>query len=323
MEISEIIFCWRKFFFFPQSAMPMSMFRIAFGLLVVVWLALLQEDLLVWLGSEGIISTDSSSKLCDSVIFSFLISNCTDSVVVIVYVSTFIAAIFLTCGYLSKLSAGVVYLGLTTLLFRDPLITPSCYVLFPLSAFYLMLSHCGDRLSIDRLKLKSTLKSGVRGPYLLIQFLRGSSESPISNHASRLPRSRSAPWAMRLFQLQIALIYLQSFWLHAGSPSWQDGTVFYYLFNVSELSHFHIPEFIKGSPSLLLCLSRFVVFVEFSMFTLVWIKEFRKTVLVLAVITQLFMDYAFNMPVYYWLMIASLLVFMEDSQLKKIKMIPK
>jgi len=85
------------------------------------------------------------------------------------------------------------------------------------------------------------------------------------------------PWAQRLLQFQIAVIYCCGF-LYKSGQTWMDGTAVHYALNSYSFSYAHIPMFDVLWVSQLVTWGTLAF--EFTLFTLIWVKEFRKWVLV-------------------------------------------
>jgi|688.fasta_scaffold362368_1 hypothetical protein len=284
MKLLDLQRLWRGYFFLADSALPIAGFRIAYGLLVLGWLFLLQNEFLTWFGTDGLLSTSSAQALSHNFLFSTLAPALDDTIYSGILIAVALFAVMLTIGYLTRLSAAVVYIGLLLFSLRNPAVIPSCYSLLLAGAFYLIFSQADKELSIDRFRSKSN-------------------------------RRKWNPWAQRLFQLQICIIYIQLLWIHLGSSSWQDGSIFYYLTQLSSLAHHSFQL-----PPEKLWLSKFIswsmMLIEFSACTLIWIKEFRYPVILLVLIMNIFLDYVFNVPVFYWLLAASMLLFVDGKDLR-------
>lgn len=113
-------------------------------------------------------------------------------------------------------------------------------------------------------------------------------------------------WGRRLFQLQFSLIYVLTVLHKLKSLNWRDGSMLYYVFRMEDFYRFPVPEFLKT-----LTASRFLTPVtlatELALGTLIWIPKLRYPVLLAGIAMHLGIEYAMNIPLFEWLMIAGLL----------------
>jgi hypothetical protein len=160
------------------------------------------------------------------------------------------------------------------------------------AGFFLIFAPAGAALSLDRWL---RMRRGVEG-----------TEVPLK-----------APWAQRLIQFQMALLYLTASWWKSLGPAWVDGTAVYYVFHLDQLRRFPVPALFQ-SPAFVKIESWFTLAIEFSLGTLVWFKELRYPVLVTGAVFHLLIDYALNIPLFEWTMISAYVLFIEPSDLKRI-----
>ena len=57
------VHAWSDFFFTPQSATPIALYRIIYGLLIITDLAMLHGDWLTWYGVNGFVRLDTLLKM--------------------------------------------------------------------------------------------------------------------------------------------------------------------------------------------------------------------------------------------------------------------
>lgn len=123
MSIKVIFDLWDKFWFSEGSPLVVAVFRILFGLLLLAFILLLTPDMFIWFGHNGIVSTQSVRDFNKDVLLNLLnVSRDNDYVLVAFFTVFFIASLCLTIGYKTRLATIVVYLALTSLYHRDPLL---------------------------------------------------------------------------------------------------------------------------------------------------------------------------------------------------------
>ena len=119
-----------------------------------------------------------------------------------------------------------------------------------------------------------------------------------------------APWAQRMIQIELSLLYLATFWSKTLGPAWVDGTALYYVYRLNEFHRFPMPEFLNNM-ALIKLQTWFTLAAEFSLGALVWIKELRYPVLLLGVFLHLSLEYSLNAPMFQWTILSLYLTFLE------------
>ncbi len=277
------------FWFTPVSPAPVCLFRIFYGLLVLVTGLLLAPDLLTWFGSHPVISqqTIHDWEMSESRFSLFFFFPDSDTVALCVYGTLMLASSFLTFGLFTRISALIVFLCLCSFDQRMACIMNSGDTVLRIQAFLLIFSEAGALYSMDRNRTWRKLKQS----------------------ASSLVRS---PWAQRLLQIQIALVYAQAFFSKVVQKQWLDGTA---LYNCSRLSDF------ARLPAPLLfdhlwvyqVLCWVTLLVELALFTLIWSKKTRYKVLLIGCVFHLCIDITMNIPVFEYIMMAGYINFLEPA----------
>ena len=62
MRLRSLFDAWNEFFFAPQSPIPIALFRVIFGLLVIADILLLRPDWLAWYGPHAWVSLSTMQK---------------------------------------------------------------------------------------------------------------------------------------------------------------------------------------------------------------------------------------------------------------------
>ncbi|MBX9771830.1 MAG: HTTM domain-containing protein [Candidatus Obscuribacterales bacterium] len=284
---------WNDVWFVPKSPLPMAVYRILFGLLVIWDLVLLWPNLETYFGPNGLVTWTTASQYLQPYAFTALqflpeTNQWLSGFVVVVMV----AAISLTLGFFTRLSACIVLLGLISLGNRNPLIWNSGDTLLRLGAYYLIFSNAGKALALDGLIHK------------LIRKRRDDAQE-------------WSPWAQRLLQFQVVLIYFCAFWSKAAGEFWLNGTAVYFVLHFQEFTRVPISLI---SDNLWLCklLTWYALVAEASMFTLIWFRKLRYFVLASIALMHLGIELTMNIPIFEWLMIASLVVFVYPEDLQKV-----
>ena len=253
MRLKSLVDAWNSFFFAPQSPLPIALFRILYGLLVITTLLLLRPDWLTWYGPHAWVSLSTMHTLESGPrlnLFTIIPQN--DIWIEALFWVFLASAAFLTVGLFTRFNSLLVFLCLSSIQQRNLYITSGGDTFLRLAGFFLIFAPAGAALSVDR----------------LIRIRRG------KEGASILPRS---PWAQRMIQFELALLYFSSFcWKAQGAP-WIQGTALYYVFHLDEFHRFPVrlhflrpndaqigtaPPAVSDFPvPVLISLSNFVIFI--------------------------------------------------------------
>jgi hypothetical protein len=292
MSWRDLQAAWNRFFFEPKSPKPMAIFRLEIGLLVLCNQLLIAPDLYTWYGEKGVLARQTAKMLSGGGglnLFDYLPAS--DSSVLALFLLSVLAAITLAAGFFTRTSALLVFLTLTTFNHRDTLIINSGDSILRLAAFFLTFSRAGDVYSLDR---KLALRQGKK----------------------RDPFKPSAPWVMRLLQVQLCLIYLYTFCWKAMGSMWLDGTALYYTSRLQEFWRFHTPYIFEHLWTIKLWTWGTLV-VEFALGTLLWIKELRYPILLAGVLLHLGIDYSMNIPLFGQIMMSAYILFVDPADIDR------
>jgi hypothetical protein len=284
MSLRQVWNLWYSIFLKPQSCLPISLFRICLGLCVFISAILSGPDLMIWFGTQGWVSTHFNLGHRPDL---FLVLGGGDSSVVFVYWTLVISSITLTLGLFSRISAGLVWLALISLNNYNPWAFDSGEALRRICAFFLMFSPCGSLLSLDR--------------YIAVKW---------KNDQRPAEEILAAPWAQRLIQMQVACVYWQAFWGKLPGPAWQDGSALYYVLHLHQLTRVSIP-FLFDNIWFCKLSSWATLVIEFSLWALIWIKDWRYAILIAGLFLHIGIDLTMNIPVFEWAMMSTYLLFVD------------
>ncbi|MGA8595215.1 MAG: HTTM domain-containing protein [Bryobacteraceae bacterium] len=292
MSIHSVVKAWNRFFFEPQSPTPIALFRILYGILTIANLLFLYPDWLNWFGPHAWVTIATMHNLEPGTRLNlFMLIPQTDLSVMALFWVFLLFAISLALGLFTRFSTIVVFLCLTSIHQRNIYILHAGDTLMRVTGFFLMFAPAGAAFSIDR----------------LIRVRRGKEEPVIR------PRS---PWAQRMIQFELALVYLTGFgWKSLGSD-WVDGTALYYVFHVDQLRRFPLPSWFYDLAVLKLC-GWFTLAFEFAFGILVWFKETRYAMLALGAVFHLSIEYMLNIQLFEWMMLATYVIFIDPDDLDR------
>jgi predicted DCC family thiol-disulfide oxidoreductase YuxK len=126
------------------------------------------------------------------------------------------------------------------------------------------------------------------------------------------------PWAQRLAQIQIAVLYLISVLNKWPGATWRDGTAVYWALSIPDLHRFPVP-LLNGDHLWLINIATYgTLAVELALALLVWVPRLRLYVLTAGVLMHLGIEYSMNIPLFSFLMIAGYMPFLTPTDLERL-----
>ena len=282
---------WEKFFFAPQSPTPIALFRILYGVCVFATLLLLRADWLEWYGVHAWVSRATMKAIEPGIrldLFAFIPG---DDRWIMAFFYIFLGfGVLLTLGLWTRVSSVAVFLCLVSIEQRNPFIAHGGDTFLRVAGFFLIFAPAGAALSCDRLIC--------------------------ARRKGRLEVVPRAPWAQRMIQFELALVYAMSFWWKLKGHTWLNGTALYYVTHLQEIRRFPLPGWMQNSIVLTLG-SWFTLVLEFSLGVLIWFKRFRYPLLLLGILFHLSLEYAFNLPMFQWDVLTAYVLFINPDDLAR------
>lgn len=292
MKLKTIIKAVHDFFFQPEPVHSVVLLRIVFGIIVLFqWISIWQNLELFW-GPDGLVSLDTAIKY-NSVwrvnFFEFLPND--PRVPVLLASLLFLGSIGMIFGFYTKTSIAFTFFTLISFHNRNTFILNSGDIVVRNLLFLLLFTPCGDLWSLDR----------------WIQVKRGLlRDQPVEK----------SPWALRLIQIQFCIIYIATVMFKMKGSMWADGTAVY---TATRLDDFvRMPLEALNSFVVIKFLTWSTLIVEFAMGTLVWVKELRYWVLLAGVALHLGIEMSMVIPLFEWIMIASMLSMVDSRDIGRI-----
>jgi hypothetical protein len=268
------------------------LFRAIYGTLVIATLVLLRPDWLAWYGPHAWVSLSTMHQLEPGMRLNLLAVLPQTNAWVEAFFWVFLAsAILLTAGLFTRLNSVIVFICLASMQQRNLYITHGGDTFLRVAGFFLMFAPAGAALSVDR----------------LIRIWRGKGDSQLQ------PRR---PWAQRMIQFELAIMYFASFcWKIQGLP-WVQGTALYYVYHLSEFQRFPVPQWLLR-PTILKLGTWFALVLEFSLGVLIWVKEFRYVLLSFGLLFHLSLEYSINVPLFQWDVLSAYVLFIDAADLER------
>lgn len=281
---------WNGFFHAREAAHTIALFRIMFGGLLLVNGVLFARDARLWIGPNGILSHRDFCQTYGHTHFTLLrYLPATNASVTVILSAHLAAAICLTIGLWMPWSAAVVFVTLTSLQHRNPLVCYGGDDVMRIMALLIIFSGAGDVASVDR------WLADRRGEPIPVRTV----------------------WCTRLMQLQVSIIYLQAFLSKFSGETWRAGSAVYYAVEVPKYQRLRLPMFARTLAWSRL-LSWWTIAVEFALGPLIWFRELRPIVLIAGISLHLGMEAFMNLHLFGPMMIACLLLFLDPAQSQRI-----
>lgn len=278
----------RRFFFEPQSASTLALFRIGFGGVVLVSTLGKIPIRHLFYGGEALVTERTMDRFFPEpgwLYFRWMPEG--DPALLLFFVGLSLASLMLILGVWSRVSSVLVFLGLMVISNRNFLVENSGDDLMRINAFFLMFAPSGAAWSWD------AYRRGNWGKRVLVE-----------------------PWVLRMIQLQLSYLYLNTAWLKLPGFAWRDGTALYYALEYIELRRFDFSWLFRNLW--VIQLSTYLVMVaEFAAGSLIWMKRFRYPVLLTAMALHAGINLALQFPVFQYVMMASLLAFIVPEDLDR------
>ena len=280
--MSAIVERWNRFWFEPVPTSTLAIFRIAYGLVVVLWTISLAPDALAFFGRDGVFP---ELDLPDGE-FGLLNAFPQDWVVLAVFAALLLAGVATMVGYHSRVATVVVFILLVSLRRRNPWMMNSGDSLLRHMGFFLMFAPTGAALSIDRWR---------RARHRFWEF------------------PRRAPWALRLIQIQVSFVYLFTVWAKARSAEWIDGTAVFSSLRVRDLTRFDVP-WLWSEPLVIGNLLAYgTLAIELALAVLIWNRRARPWVIGAGVALHLFIEISFALGFFATVIFVSYLSFVPED----------
>jgi hypothetical protein len=274
---------WQRFWFAPQATSTLALFRIAFGLVATMWTASLAPNLLAFFGTEGITPPAMTQ---DRGVWTILAISASPPVVIALFAVTLAAAVALTLGWRTRLAAVVVFVGIISFQHRNTMLLNSGDGLLRNLALFCALAPAGQALSLDRLRT---------APGRFWEF------------------PARAPWALRLIQIQLSVMYFSTVWQKVQGLHWRDGTAVSYALRIEDLHRFPTPSFITDSVIASEMLTFGTLALELGLAVLVWNRVARPWVLGLGITLHLMIEYSILVGFFSFAILTAYLAFVPPE----------
>jgi hypothetical protein len=225
--------------------------RIAFGVLTVLWTLSFALDLSDLFGSSGV-APDAPR---DPYVWTIFRVWPDDRALLIGWLLLLVSALAMTVGWHSRLASIVVCMLILSFQHRNPSAFNSGDVLIRIEALLLALAPSGAALSLDQ-RLRTGTFWSAQG---------------------------RAPWAIRLLQIQLSVLYVASVRWKLSGTAWPEGTAVSYALRLKDMLIAPVPQWFIENPMLINIATWAALATELSLGVLVWNRRLRPWVLLAGV----------------------------------------
>ncbi len=255
-RLSPVIDRWNTFWFRPEPIFTLGLVRMVFGLVVAAWTLALLPDLYQLFGTEGVLPQHPHFEYEWSV-FAIWPG---DTALLVGWIVLLVASLVLAVGWHSRLAAVVVFVLTQSFIRRDPFVFNAGDAIVVLVALILALSSCGAAVSLDQRRRTGSFWSA----------------------------QTRAPWAVRLLQVQLTLIYVVSVQAKLAGDTWLEGSAVSYAWRTDgRWAFLPVPEWLAANAFVVNTLTWATLIVELAIAVLVWNRRWRFWVLAAGVVMHL------------------------------------
>jgi hypothetical protein len=276
---------WDGFWFAPESTAPIELFRIVFGLVMTWWVVTLGVVLTPFFGPRPALPETQELAFGAWTLFAYIQGS--TLAIWVFWVVALAGAVCVTIGYRTRLAAVIVFVVVMSVDRQAPSAFNAGDALLRVLAFYLMISQAGTAVSVDRWR---------RHPDRFWVF------------------PQRAPWARRLLQIQLSVIYLSTVWDKIQGSLWRDGSAVSFALRVADVGRIPTPAFVTDSVVLMELATYGTLAAEVAIGVLVWNRAARPWVLGLGVALHLGIEFQLVVGFFSLGMLTLYLVFVSPSR---------
>jgi hypothetical protein len=279
---------WSRFFFGPISARPLGAFRIAFGVLILTYLAIMSVEFDHWYTGAGLLQGTEPREAAGPLRFSPLQYVDDPRIAHVFFAITVMVALGFTAGWHTRTMSILLYGCMLSLYHRNVGSNGGPDAVPVIVTFYAMLCPCGAAYSIDALRAAKR---------------RGTTAEPLI-----------VPWGLRLLQMQICLIYFQSSVIKCQGALWLNGTVVHHIVFLREFRQFNL-EWLARYPLLINAMTHGALLIEFALAFWLWFRPTRRWAILGGVALHMGIRPILNVPGFGEVLIATYVTFLAPDEL--------
>lgn len=288
-DLTDILSFWNEFFYSPTPVHTVAIFRIVLGSILLCDAVYTLVNIKDFLGPQGLLNHERFEKRSAYAFSLFRYLPATMWTAYAVLGLHVIALILMILGLFTTFSIILVYLTLGSIIHRNPAICNGGDNVSRIMCFYLIFASSGQTYSLDEYLFYSVGSSDK--DYLL-----------------------QAPWAIRLMQIQLSVIYLKTVYWKLRGATYRNGTAMYYVMANHNYRRFSLPAFLLKKPYVQL-MSWGALIAESGIALGLWINESRNFMIATGFGLHLGIEYILNVHLFSWYMMAVLVLFIDSNEM--------
>jgi hypothetical protein len=277
---------WERFLFAPRSVAPVVLIRVAFAVVAFAWTLSLLPDLDDFFSTGGLMSAPGPFVLQRWSVFAL---SGASWFVHLAWAVLLAGCVALAIGWRTRFAAAVVFVLVTSFQRRNGFVFNAGDGALRILAFYMLLLPAGAAVSVDAVRAR-------RSPWAYPE---------------------RAPWALRLVQLQLSIVYLATVLEKLRGETWVHGTAVGYTVQIDDVARFPLP-FVGGSPVLAGVFTYVTLMTEIAVGVGVWVPRLRRWVLLAGVGLHLGIEYSLRVGFFTAAMLVMYLSFVPPDAAERV-----
>ena len=296
MSLRRLGSIWSDFWFAPRSTINITWIRILIGATSLLWGLAMIPDFATFYFDDGLFTEPRYGSSNTGILQWFR----QDWAAVAVLVALLASSVLVMFGYFVRLTAPILFYALMSLQ-QDVtvLMNASDNLLRILSMYFAVFAL---------LTPSRYLSIGPRG----LKRADGTRRWPVG-----------PAWILRVLQLQLTVIYLDTAIEKSTGGRWHDGTAASIALGLEEFERFYIPEFVRTNLILGNIGTWLAIGLEITLPLLLWNKRTRVVGIVLGVGMHFAFDYAMRLGYFFPGMLIAYIAFMRPGDWAQIRSVPR
>ena len=285
-----------RFLFSSCDPVMCSVLRIAVGLLACIYALGWLPDGVLWFSNEGVLQARTSEILHNGQYKSLYHLMPQDPIYAQAGMLLLLTqSVLLLFGVAGRFQAACIFFLLTSFQHRNVLIVDGQDTVMRWLIFFLVFMPVDHKWSLWR--------AIRRGP---------PSNATIAN-----------AWGVRMVQMQLTVIYFSTAVIKLYGTTWRDGSALYYVARMDDVfGRFWLPDYLFESDWTLRPITWIVLAVEVALPFALWVPRLRLAAVASGFLLHLSIEYAMNIFLFEWLMMAGLLSFLRPSDFVRLPQQP-
>lgn len=279
---------WDRFFFKPDTARVLGLYRIVFGLIVLYCFALLAKHVTMFFSDEGLLTSAASAQVLEPSVFALFRWFHRPWEVRAALLAVFVSAAFFTVGFHTRASTVVLFVLVVSFHDRNIYVLQGGDTVIRTMLFFFLFAPAGAAFSVDSLRRR--LGTPGDGPAEL----------------------RVAPWAQRMMQIQVAIIYFIAAYGKMQGERYRDGSAMYYMLGRLDIHRSGLEQ-LMNYPAVYGAMTVAAIAMEVPLPFLLWFRATRPYASLLGVALHAWIMVFMVIPVFGIAMLTSYIAFYGEA----------